>query len=175
MWWWVLAGCGELTRPEIEDLVDDDTRILADVEARLDGIETLVQPTLRHGQGDGDYVYQGVLEAESGWDAGTVTVDGSGSSREQNAIQFSALDLTFDGVVLHDTTYDGTTHATIGVTVIGGRVSVSYKVTGTLSADGAVTGTAEMDWSMDAASDENDGQPTYDGTVNGRDLSRIMP
>jgi hypothetical protein len=179
-----LAGCGDLTNGEISQVLDDSTRVLADVEARLNSIETLVQPatpasTLRHGQGDGDYVFEGTYDADDvGWASGTVAVCGSGTSRQQGAIQFETLDLVWDGVVVHETTYDGETTAAIGVSIVPGGegspsvITVSYDVTGGLDASGPVTGHADMDWTMNASTAEG-GDHLYDGTINGKDVGRI--
>jgi hypothetical protein len=166
-----LSGCGDLSASEIRDAVDANLTVLADVETRIDTIETKVS-TARHGQGDGDYVYQGVLDPAGTWDGGTITVDGTGSSTFGGSILFSSLNLVLAGVDVDGVVLDGTLDVTIAVTITDGSVAITYDVHGDETISGSASGTADNAWSMSASGAEG-GVPHYSGTVNGKDLAKI--
>lgn len=165
-----LFACGDLSSGEIVSLLEANTRVVANIEARSETIET----KLRHGQGDGDYTYEGVLEADGAWDAGAIAVSGSGSSSQGGTLLFYSFELDYDQVEVDGLVMDGPVDASIGVTIADGSVSVLYTVKGDLELSGDASGTASMDWSMNASSSVDQGQPRYGGTVNGRDVARIM-
>lgn len=166
------TGCGEISAREADELLYLNSRILANIEARLDTIEKLA-PGDRHGQGDGDYVYgeaSDPLEADgSGWESGRVAVTGEGTVRQQGSMQFYALDLDYQDVALRGTTLDGPVAATVGVTLFDGEIAVTYTFDGEIEALGEVEGAADMAWSMSADS-MTGGMPRYQGTVNGREI-----
>jgi len=172
----VALGCSDLTDAEMRDLLDHQTAIVAGVESRLDSIETLIVPgsPFRHGQGDGDYVFDGVLDADGSWDSGEIVVTGSGSSREGGSLQYSSLALDHGEVQIDGAVLDGMVNATVQITIANGEVDVFYGVEGVLEASHGVSGTADMEWTMNASSVEG-GRPVYSGTINGRDVSTLKP
>ncbi len=166
----VLVGCGEFSGAERDQLLSDHVTMLADVEARLETIETLIPPEpTGHGKGDGDYAYEGVLDAGGAWTDGTVDVSGTGQSSNNGGILTYDLRLTYDGVVREETTYDGALSTQINIAIVDGDVSVSYVVHGPIACDGRVTGDADMDWSY-AASSVDGGRPHYLGTIDGKSV-----
>jgi hypothetical protein len=166
-----LFACGNLTDDEIEAVVDANTKVLANVEARAEQLETKVAER-RHGQGDGDYTYDGSLEADGAWDSGVVALTGSGSSRQAQTILFYAWQLDYQEIDVDGLGMDGPVDATISITIAEGEVTVLYQVAGTLEVSGEATGSADMDWEM-AADSSTGGQPVYSGTINGKDLSHL--
>jgi hypothetical protein len=171
-----LFACGNLTDDQIEAVVDANTKVLANVEARAEQLETKVAER-RHGQGDGDYTYDGSLEADGAWDSGVVALTGSGSSRQAQTILFYAWQLDYqeievDGLGMDRAQGRGPVDATISITIAEGEVTVLYQVSGTLEVSGEATGSADMDWEM-AADSSTGGQPVYSGTINGKDLSKL--
>lgn len=166
----VLGGCGDLSGYERDQLLDDHVTMLADVEARLDLVETLIPPEpTGHGKGDGDYAYEGVLEPSGAWTEGTVDVSGTGQSAGNGGLLTYDLRLTLDGVVREETTYDGAFAAQISIAIVDGEVSVSYVVDGDVACEGRVSGDADMDWTY-AASSVDGGRPHYQGTIDGRSV-----
>lgn len=163
-----LAGCADLSGSERDQLLSDHVTMLADIEARLDTIETLIpaEPA-GHGKGDGDYAYEGVLAAAGAWTEGTVDVSGTGQSSNNGGILTSDLRLVYDGVVREGTTYEGPLSAQISIAIVDGDVSVSYAVAGTLACEGDVTGDADLDWTYSASSTDG-GRPHYLGTIDGK-------
>ncbi len=169
-----LFGCADLTDGEISALLDHNTAIVAGVESRLDAVETLVTPSspFRHGQGDGDYVFDGVLSADGSWDAGDVGVTGSGSSREGGSLLYSSLQLDYQDVEIDGATLTGPVDATVQIVIVDGEVEVFYGVIGVIEASGGVKGTADMRWTMTASSVEG-GRPVYTGTIDGVDVATV--
>lgn len=166
--WLLVGGCG-LSRSDIDAILTAQTTIMADVEARSETIETLVpsQPA-GHGRGDGDYVFDGVLDASAGgWDAGNISVSGTGTSASSGSVLGYQFHLVYNGVLVHGTTYDGPVDADLSVLISDGDVSVVDAITGTVTCAGDVTGDADMDWRMEASSTTG-GHPLYTGTINGR-------
>lgn len=166
----VLAfGCAEISRSDAERILDDNVSILAEVHARLEGIETLV-PT-RHGSGDGDYVFDGPLYAMgANFTDGDIRVLGTGSSSRDGGLLVSELQLTYTGVLRRGARYDGSLAAALIVDAAD-EVEVIYAVDGRLDATGDLELTADMDWTYRASSSDG-GVPNYAGEINGRDLAR---
>ena len=170
-----LVACGEISRSETEDLLDANVAILGDIDTRLDTIETKLPEAaalLPHGQGDGDYEYDGVLDASGTWSGGTITILGTGSSRQGGSIVTSQLHLVMEGVDVDGVVIDGEADAALSLTIQSGVVAVQYDLVGTEECSGRVTGTADLDFTM-SANGATGGAPTYTGTVNGRDVSKL--
>lgn len=166
--WLIVGGCG-FSRADIDAILDANATIVADVEARTETIETLLpSDPAGHGRGDGEYAFDGVLDASAGgWESGEVTVSGTGSSASSGSILLYQLHLVYDRVLVDGTTYDGDVDADLSVLISNGDVTVVDAITGTVTCAGDVTGDADMDWRMEASSTTG-GQPHYTGTISGR-------
>jgi hypothetical protein len=166
LWLWSLWGCGgALSQDEVAAFLDAHSSLLPDVEARLDEVET----EARHGEGDGDYVFEGVMEGSTLW-TGTVSISGTGTVEGEGTVLDYDLSLAYDEVTIEDVGMDGAADTVVSIVIEDGQVTIAYGVVGELDLSGSARGHATMDYSFSASSS----QPlTYAGTVNGRDVSDL--
>lgn len=166
------SGCSDLSDEEIDALLVDQLAIVSDLEARLDEIESLVEASPQgHGEGDGDYLYQGTISPGAAWSAGVIEVDGTGTAANNGTLLSADLRLTYVGVERSGTTYDGVVAVQTSIATGDGLAAISYVYDGELDAAGTVDGHAVLDYAY-ASSSSDGGAPHYEGTIDGTDVTR---
>lgn len=161
----VLLGCSEISDKEASALVVANDAILPEVQARVDGIETLVS-SARHGQGDGTYAVNGAVEPLTDRWTGSVEVAGTGLQQNGGTDVAYTLELTYVGVESAGVAYDGTFDVTFSSHYDDDISTFSYEIDGALALSGEGEGVAVMRYSMYAETGFDGFQ--HDGTVGGR-------
>lgn len=162
---WTWFACGALAPGERDAFLDAHERLIRLVEVHADEVESLV----RHGKGDGDYVYAGTLYPASGeaW-TGAVDVEGTGTVQQGGTRQAWSLTLTYDDVEIRDVQMNGTVDATLSLT-IDQTIAISDVLRGTLDLDGDARAEGlAFDYGMVVTSE--DPVRRFTGEIDGREI-----
>ena len=163
--WWTLLGCAALGPSETDNFLDAHERIIRIVQAHAEAVETPV----RHGKGDGDYLFEGTLLPASGeaW-TGAVDISGVGTAQQGGTRLAWSLALHYDQVDIAGVTLDGDVDATLSMT-IDQTVALSDVLRGTLDLGGEARAEAvAFDYGMLVSSE--DPVRRFAGTLGGKPL-----
>lgn len=163
--WWTLLGCAALGPNETDNFLDAQERLVRIVQAHAEAVEVPV----RHGKGDGDYVFEGTLLPASGesW-TGAVDITGVGTAQQGGTRLAWSLALHYDAVEIAGVQMDGEVDATMSMT-LDQTVALSDVLRGTLDLGGEARGEAvSFDYGMLVSSE--DPVRRFTGTVDGRPI-----